>query len=377
MREEAPVYRGIGPQTGRSFWFLTRYEDVSSALRDQRLGRELGRLPESVRAQHVFEGSEQFEMVERHLLNMDPPDHTRLRRLVSTAFTTRRVRELEPRIREVTLASLDEMADRDDPDLIRDLAAPVPVTVIAELLGVPIADRDWFRDVVDRNLRATSPEDGIAAAMELMAYTNDAIERKRSDPGDDLLSDLIHVEEEGDRLDHAELLSMVQLLLIAGHETTVNLIGNGMLELMTHADERARLVGDPDLIGSAIEEMLRYNGPVETPFPRFAYEDVEIGDVTVPCGDVVIPVLLAANRDPERFADPDRFDITRDPNPHVAFGSGIHYCLGAPLARLEGRVAISELLSRHPAIELAVARDSLEWNPGFFLRGVRSLPVVL
>ena len=377
MREEQPVYRGIGPQTGRSFWFLTRYEDVASALRDQRLGREVKRLPESVRAQHVFEGGEQFEMVERHLLNMDPPDHTRLRRLVSTAFTTRRVRELEPRIREVTLASLDAMADRDDPDLIRDLAAPVPITVIAELLGVPIGDRDWFRDVVDRNLRATSPEDGMAAAMELMAYTNGAIEQKRADPGDDLLSDLIHVEEEGDRLDHAELLSMVQLLLIAGHETTVNLIGNGMLELSTHQTERARLLEDRDLIGPAIEEMLRFNGPVETTFPRFAYVDIEIGDVTIPCGDVVIPVLLAANRDPERFEDPDRFDITRDPNPHVAFGSGIHYCLGAPLARLEGRIAISELLTRHPTIELSVDRESLEWNPGFFLRGVRSLPVSL
>ena len=375
MRSHAPVYRGIGPQTGRSFWFLTAYDDVVTALRDQRFGREVKRLPENVRGQHVFEGEEAFEMINRHVLNMDPPDHTRLRRLVSRTFTSRRVRELEPRIREITEGFLDSMASEESPDLIRDLAAPVPIIVIAELLGIPIADRTWFRDVVDRNLRPSSEEEGMAAGFELMAYTNNAIEQRRSDPGEDLLSDLIHLEEEGDRLDHSELLSMVQLLLIAGHETTVNLIGNGMLELMSHPDQLALLRAEPDLIDSAIEEMLRFNGPVETPFPRFVYEDVEIGGVTIPCGDVAIPVLLAANRDPAHFTDPDRFDITRDPNKHVAFGFGIHFCLGAPLARLEAKAAISGLLDRFPDIDLAAARDSLAWNPGFFLRGVRSLPV--
>ncbi len=168
---------------------------------------------------------------------------------------------------------------------------------------------------------------------------------------------------------------MVQLLLIAGHETTVNLIGNGMLELMSHPEQFELLLDDPSLIDSAIEEMLRFNGPVETTFPRFAYEDVELDGVSVACGDQVIPVLLAANRDPERFEDPDRFDITRQPNKHIGFGFGIHYCLGAPLARLEAKVAIRELLERYPRIRLAVARDSLEWTPDPFLRGVRELPV--
>lgn len=377
MRAHSPVYRGIGPQTGRSFWFLTRFDDVVSALRDPRLGREVDRLPEHVRAQHVFGGEEAFAMVNRHVLNMDPPDHTRLRRLVSTAFTNRRVRQLEPRILEITHGLLDEMASQEKPDLIRDLAAPVPIIVIAELLGIPIEDREWFRDVVDRNLRGTSEEEAMAAGMELMAYTSEAIERRRTDPGEDLLSDLIHIEEAGDRLDHAELLSMVQLLLIAGHETTVNLIGNGMLELLSHPGQLSRLVSDPDLIDSAIEEMLRFNGPVETPFPRFAYEDTDIGGTTVPCGDVVIPVLLAANRDPSHFPDPDCFDITRDPNKHVAFGFGIHYCLGAPLARSEAKIVISSLLTRFGGLTLGIERESLDWNPGFFLRGVRSLPVSL
>lgn len=377
MRSHSPVYRGIGPQTGRSFWFLTGYDDVVTALRDPRFGREVKRLPEPLRAQHVFEGEEAFEMVNRHVLNMDPPDHTRLRRLVSRTFTSKRVRELEPRIQEITDGFLDAMAGQETPDLIRDLAAPVPIIVIAELLGIPIADRDWFRDVVDRNLRPSSEEEGMAAGFELMAYTNEAIERRRADPGDDLLSDLIHLEEEGDRLDHSELLSMVQLLLIAGHETTVNLIGNGMLELMSHPDQLALLRAEPHLIDSAIEEMLRFNGPVETPFPRFVYEDVEIGGVNIPCGDVAIPVLLAANRDPAHFSEPDLFDIARDPNKHVAFGFGIHFCLGAPLARLEAKSAISGLLDRFPDIDLASERASLAWNPGFFLRGVRSLPVTV
>jgi cytochrome P450 PksS len=168
---------------------------------------------------------------------------------------------------------------------------------------------------------------------------------------------------------------MVQLLLIAGHETTVNLIGTGMLELLRHPEEKERLVAEPDLMESAIEEMLRVNGPVETPFPRFAYEDMELDGETIPQGDVVIPVLAAANRDPEQFPEPDRFDITREPNKHLAFGSGIHYCRGASLARLEARIAIGALLARHPKIELAVAREDLVWNPGFFFRGVRGLPV--
>jgi cytochrome P450 len=375
MREEAPVYRGIGPQTRRTFWFLTRYDDVVAALRNPLLGREWKKLPEGVREQHRFEQEEQLEMANRHLLNLDPPDHTRLRRLVSQAFTAKRVQDLKPRIQDLTDSLIDELATGTD--LIDTLAVPVPVTVIAELLGVPVDDQGWFRTVVDRTLRPSGEEDALAAGLELLQWVNEAIERRRNQPGDDLLSALIHLEDEGDTLDHAELVSMVQLLLIAGHETTVNLIGNGMVELMRHPGEKARLVGDPGLLASSIEEMLRFNGPVETSFPRFAYNDLDIRGVEIPQGDIVIPVLMAANNDPDQFPEPERFDITRDPNRHVAFGSGIHYCIGAPLARLEASIVIGTLLRRHPQIDFAEDHADLEWNPGFFLRGVRRLPVAV
>jgi cytochrome P450 len=364
---------GIGPVTRRRFWFLTRYDDVVDALRNPALGREWKKLPEPLREQHAVAEPEGFEMVSRHLLNLDPPDHTRLRRLVSHAFTTRRIADLELRIQELTDRLLDEISDGDD--LISKLALPIPITVIAELLGVPIADQAHFRDMVDRSLRGSSDEEMMTSAFELLGYVNEAIEFRKRSPGDDLLSALIHLEEDGDKLDHSELLSMVQLLLIAGHETTVNLIANGMIELMRHPTEQRRLVEEPGLLPSAIEEMLRFNGPVETPFPRIAYQTIEMGGERVPQGDIVIPVLMSANNDPEQFDHPERFDIARDPNRHVAFGSGIHYCLGAPLARLEARIAIGSLLERHPNVSMAVADDELHWNGGFFLRGVRALPV--
>jgi len=373
MREGAPVYRGIGPETRRSFWFLTRYQDVVDSLRNPLLGREWQRLPPDVRDQHDFDEPESLELVNRHLLNLDPPNHSRLRRLVSHAFTSKRIQDLGPRIRSLTSDLLDDLEDGDD--LVEKVALPVPVTVIAELLGVPIDDQGHFRGLVDRMLRPVSDQDSVDAGFEFLGYVNGAIESRRKSPGEDLLSALIHLEDEGDTLDHSELLSMIQLLLIAGHETTVNLIGNGMVELMRHPGERDRLVADPGLLPSAIEEMLRFNGPVETSFPRFAYEDLKIAGVEIPQGDVVIPVLMAANNDPGRFSDPETFDITRDPNRHVAFGFGIHYCLGAPLARLEAAIVVGSLLERWPLIDFASDPEDLEWTSGFFLRGVRHLPV--
>lgn len=375
MRERSPVYEAFGPVTGRSFWFLTRYDDVTMALRDPRLGREVAKVPAEVRGQHEFEVDHRFDMVNRHMLNFDPPVHTRLRRLVSYAFTPKRIRDLAPRIEAITADLFDGLADEFD--LIADLALPLPVTVIAELLGVPIGDHTRFRTMVDAMLRPSSDATAMTAGMELIEYINAAIEMRTRDPGDDLLSALIHLEAEGDRLDHSELLSTVQLLLIAGHETTVNLIGNGMIELMSHPEAQRDLVAEPALLDSAVEEMLRFNGPVETPFPRFAYDDIDVGGVTIPAGDQVVPVLLGANRDPDHFANPDRFDITRDPNKHVAFGFGVHYCLGASLARLEARTAIGRLLERAPGIRMTCDRADLQWNPGFFLRGVSSIPVTV
>lgn len=375
MRKEAPVYEGIGPVTGRSFWFLTKHDDVVAAFNDRRLGRDIERLPETLRDQHRFPNEDMLRVMNTHMLNMDPPDHTRLRRLVSSTFTPKRVRELAPRIEEMADDLLGGLGG--DADLIHDYALPIPVMVIAELLGVPIDDLDEFRATVDGFLRAEDEAASMAAGMTLLQYINESIEEKRAAPGDDLLSALIHHEEDGDRLSNIELTSMVNLLLIAGHETTVNLIGNGMLELMRHPDQMDELRAHPDLIDSAVEEMVRYNGPVETPFPRFVYEDIEMRGQTIKAGDMVIPVLLAANHDPDVFEDPEAFLIDRDPNKHVGFGFGIHFCLGAPLARLEAKIAISRLLERFDSIDMRVPDTDLTWNPGFFLRGVRSLPVAL
>ena len=375
MRSEAPVYEGIGPVTGRSFWFLTKYDDVIAAFNDRRLGRDIDRLPEALREQHRFPNEDMLAVINTHMLNMDPPDHTRLRRLVSSTFTPKRVRALAPRIEQMADDLLGELGG--EADLIHDYALPIPVMVIAELLGVPIDDLDEFRDTVDSFLRAEDEAASMAAGMALLQYINASIDTKRETPGDDLLSALVHHEEDGDRLSHIELTSMVNLLLIAGHETTVNLIGNGMRELMRHPDQMDKLRAHPDLIDLAVEEMVRFNGPVETPFPRFVYEDIEMGGQTIKAGDMVIPVLLAANHDPDVFEDPDTFLVDRDPNKHVGFGFGLHFCLGAPLARLEAKIAITHLLHRFPSIELRVPDTELTWNPGFFLRGVRSLPVTL
>jgi cytochrome P450 len=376
MREQAPVFRTTGPQTGRGFWFLTRYADVQRALRDPDLGRDFERLPEELAAPHRLADENPLTMMNRHVLNLDPPDHTRLRRLMTPAFGARTVAALEPRVKEVTAELLDAMAATGgEADLIDALALPLPITVIAELLGIPIDDRSQFRQWVDDILRATDPDQFRRSGEEFVAYLVERIERRRRDPGGDLLSQLIEAEERGDRLSPVELLSCAVLLLIAGHETTVNLIGNGTLELLRHPDQLARLRARPDLIGAAVEEILRYNGPVEHSRHLFAMADVDFGGTVVPRGEIVMPVLLAANRDPAVFSEPDVFDIGRDPNRHLGFGNGIHFCLGAPLARLEGRIAIEAMLRRFPGLALAADPDRLEWAPGLMLRGVRRLPV--
>jgi cytochrome P450 len=376
MRAQAPVFRSTGPQTGRGFWFLTRYVDVQRAVRDRDLGRDFERLPERLAAPHRQAQGDVLATLDRHVLNLDPPDHTRLRRLMTPAFGARTVAALEPRIKEITDELVDAMAiTGGEIDLIEGLALPLPVTVIAELLGIPIDDRVQFRGWVDVVLRGTDRDQVRRSGEEFAGYLTERIERRRSEPGEDLLSQLIEVEQEGDRLSPVELLSCAFLLLIAGHETTVNLIGNGTLELLRHPDQLARLQARPDLIGSAIEEIVRFNGPVEHSRHLFALADVEFDGTVVPQGEIVIPLLLAANRDPAVFPAPDVFDIARNPNRHLGFGHGIHFCLGAPLARLEGRIALEALVQRFPGLTLAVDPAELEWSPNLMLRGVRRLPV--
>lgn len=375
MRNEDPIHRATGPVTGRNFWFFTRYDDCVAILKDQRFGKEFRKHLSPDQIAREPEESPTFEVINRHMLNLDPPDHTRLRALVHKAFNPRVVDNLKPRIEDIAKDLLDVAQDKGQMDLIGDFGFPLPITVIAELLGVPPSDRDRFRDWTKAILFGTNFEDGAAKVMEFAMYMHNLIDQRQSAPKDDLISGLVAAQEAGDKLDRQELLSMIFLLLVAGHETTVNLIGNGMLALLEHPDQLQKLTADPTLIRTAVEELLRYNGPVETPTTRWAFEDVEIGGKVIPQGDLVMPALLAANRDPAQFDNPNALDITRDPNKHIAFGSGIHYCVGSPLARLEGAIAINALLRRLPNVQLAVPVDELEWNDNLLLHGMKTLPV--
>lgn len=380
MREEEPVHRAIGPVSGNAFWFLTRYDDCVSFLKDQRFGKQIDRhlSPEQLR-KWIGDGvaDAAFEPIEHHMLNLDPPDHTRLRALVHKAFTPRMIENLRPRIQQIADELIDAMTGKSEIDLIGEFGFPLPITVIAEMLGVPADDRDKFRQWTKLIVFGGPAEETRVAALEFVMYINQMIDERQTAPRDDLITALVQAEEAGDKLDRMELVSMIFLLLVAGHETTVNLIGNGTLALMQHPDQMERLRRDPALIRPAVEEMLRYNGPVETTTLRWALQDVEIGGVVIPQGDAVLAALVAANRDPAIFPNPDTFDIARDPNKHIAFGSGIHYCVGAPLARLEGTIAINTLMSRLRHLELAVAPETLEWNDNLLLHGMSALPVRL
>ncbi|MEL7436059.1 MAG: cytochrome P450 [Chloroflexota bacterium] len=377
MRDNDPIYMGVGPQTGNHIWFFTRYDDVISVLRDQRFIKNVRKnLPPELARRYVpDEPDPTFQMINDHLLNMDAPDHTRLRSLVHKAFTPKAVRDLQPRIQSIADELIAEMKLESSGDLLDSFAFPLPITVIAEMLGVEKERRDDFRRWTRSILFATDMQASQLAVMEMVQYTNDLIKERREEDRGDILSGLVRAEEDGDTLSHMELISMVFLLLVAGHETTVNLIGNGMLALMQHPDQYALLKSNPDLMPTAIEEMLRYNGPVETTTTRFASEDIEVSGVTIPQGDIVLPSLLAANRDPAVFENPDTLDITRDPNPHVAFGHGIHYCLGAPLARMEGTIAIHALLDNFPNMQLNTDVDKLEWSQNLLLHGMTAMPV--
>jgi len=321
--------------------------------------------------------------MDQHLLSADPPDHTRLRRLVSAAFTRRRIDALEPRVRRITDGLLDDMAVAGaggaPVDLIRAFGYPLPITVISELLGVPARRQDDFREwsTVVANGSMFPAGTFVDAATAMVTYVRELIAEKRADPSDDLLSALIAVHEGGDRLSEDELSSMVFLLLVAGHETTVNLICGGMHALFTHPDQLHLLRAEPGRLPAAVEELLRFDGPLQVTIPSVAAAPVRIGGVTIPAGEMVLPALLAANRDPKKFPEPARLDITRPPAQHLAFGHGIHHCLGAPLARLEGRVALGALIDRFPRLRLAVPAEELAWRPGLLLNGLAALPVAL
>ncbi|WP_238007874.1 cytochrome P450 [Dactylosporangium sp. AC04546] len=373
LREQAPVHRVTLP-TGSEIWLVTRYADAKAALGDPRFSKRQGATDN---AKAITDNNVSSPLT-RHLLANDPPDHTRLRRLVAKVFTARRVEELRPRIEELSAALIDGMRGKASTDLVEDYAVQLPIQVICELLGVPLADQADFRRWTSVMVGGSASTAGVPeAAAAFLGYLMKLIASKRAEPADDLLSGLIATRDEGDRLSEDELTSMVFLLLLAGHETTVNLIGNGMYTLLTHPDDHKRLIADPDLIPAAVEEFLRLESPVETATFRTAVEPVTFGEVTIPRGALVGISLLGPNRDPERFPDPDRFDLSRPENQHLAFGHGIHYCLGAPLARLEAQVAFTDLLSAFPSMHLAVPAEDLVWRPGVLIHGTTALPVEL
>lgn len=360
--------------TGVPVWLVTGYAETRELLAHPDVVRSMTDGPHRDQI-----GSELISAMEYHMLSVNPPDHTRLRKLVSAAFTRRRIDLLEPRIREIATNLLDEMAAAGgEADLVGAYSYPLPITVISELIGIPAIRRDDFRRWSSITVNAAVHPAGvyIDAANSMLTFIRELIETKRETPSDDLLSDLIAVRDGGDRLSQDELTSMVYLLLAAGHETTVSLITNGVLALLRHADQLALLKAEPERLPAAIEELLRYDGPLQAAIPYAARARIELGDAIIEPGEVIVFALLAANRDPEKFKDADRLDITRNSS-HVAFGHGIHHCLGAPLARLEGRIALGMLFDRFPDLQLAKPDEDPVRNPALVMNAITRLPVRL
>ncbi len=398
LREAGPIARTTLPD-GRPMWLISHYDTALAVLRDyERFGNDpqnamspadyqalMAAALQDLTPEQQAQFAEVDAVLSRNLLGVDPPDHTRLRKLVSQSFTPRFIESMRPRVQQIADELLDAIEARAEAtgereiDLIDAFAFPLPITVISEMLGVPHEDRErfrvWSNVVVQLNPADPIDPERMRLLREFNDYLHGFVARKRAEPGDDLISGLILAEEAGDKLSEDELISMIFLLIVAGHETTVNLIGNGMLALFEHPEQLRALIADPTRIAGAIEEFLRYYGPVEMSLTRFAREDVELDGRRIRRGDQVTVLLASGDHDPAQFPEPDRFDIGRDPKRHLAFGMGIHACLGAPLARLEGQIAFATLLGRVPGIRLAVPHESLEWRPGSLLRGLTRLPV--
>ncbi|RZQ61077.1 cytochrome P450 family protein [Amycolatopsis suaedae] len=370
LRDAGPVHP-IVLQSGETGWLVTGFETARVALTDLRLqGRTATvgngrRMPEDLR-----------RAMNSHMLNVGPPDHTRLRKLVSAAFTRRRMEQMRPRVQELTDDLLDALDTSGPVDLITGLALPLPVQVLTDLFGIPAEDSAEFHALTSALTSGSLPLGRLTvAATAMLDYVRPLLDRKRREPRPDLLSALVAVHDGEDRLTEDELTSMVFLLLTAGHETTVNLIGNGLLTLLSTPDELARLRADRGLLPRAVEELMRLESPVQIAL-RYATEPVELGGVAIPAGATVLVSLLAANRDPGRFDEPDEVRLDRAGNAQLAFGYGYHHCIGAPLARLEAVVAIGTVLDRFPRLRLARPAASLDWRPSPVMHGVHELPVL-
>lgn len=397
LRNQAPVHRLLQPD-GTEAWLITRYDDARAALADPRLSKDPRGIREALEEEGLVSPVEVAEtgapaghlrLPTPDMLSSDPPEHTRLRRLVNRAFTPRRIEGLRPQVEVLAENLLDGIAAEEQVDLLSTFAYPLPITVICELLGVPVSDRERIRRYASQMLQSNEPANesqSVEPGPTFAQYTADLVratwpEVRRDLPEDqqpNLLHALIVASEDQDRLSITEIVDMIVLLLLAGHETTANLIGNGTLALLRHPDQLDLLVRRPDLIPNATEELLRYDGPVERTTPRFSLERVTIAGVTIPAHRMVYVVIASANRDPEHFERPDQLDISRPRPQHVAFGHGIHFCLGAPLARLEAQIAFSQLLQRFPEMELACPMEDLWFSAsGYLVRALRALPVRL
>lgn len=362
-------------------WLVPHYADVSALLRDRRLGRtylhrftheEFGRTPPP--PEH-----EPFETLNgQGLLDLEPPDHTRIRRLVSKAFTPRTVEQLVPTVRRLAAGLVDDFVERGGGDLLAAVAEPLPVAVIAEMLGIPESDRAPLRPwsaaicgMFELNPSEETARAAVRASLEFSAYLRELIAERRTNPGPDLISALVAAHDEGERLTEQEMVSTCVLLLNAGHEATVNTTANGWWTLLRHPEQLAALRADHGLLPTAVEELMRYDTPLQM-FERWVLDDIEIDGTVIPRGSEVALLFGSANRDPARFTDPDMLDLARRENPHITFGAGIHFCLGAPLARVELAASFGELLRKAPGLRLAAEP---EWNPGYVIRGVKELRV--
>lgn len=378
LREDEPVHRTTMPN-GLPVWLVTRYEDVRAVLTDDRLRKDNDRLVEIMRAKLAAAGrtTELPSLFTKHMLNADPPDHTRLRNRLTRSFTARRVELLRPFVQRIATELLDGLAGATgEVDLIAGYALPLPSIVISELLGVPESDRGLFQQWSSAMLQNTGSH-ALTSSRALVAFLTELIDSKAKHPGDDLLSALTQETETGEGMSGQELLATAVLLLVAGHETTANLIGNGARWLLSEPELATALRAQPAAIPAFVEELLRFDSPVMLSTQRYTEQPLPVGDVVIPEGELVMVAVGSANRDAERFPRPDEIDVDRGARGHVAFGHGMHYCLGAPLARLEGDIALRELVVRFADARIALPSTELRRRQASIMNGFAALPVLL
>lgn len=363
-------------------WMVTQLEEAFQVLKDsERFAVNAAAVLDNTLAQYR-QGAEDFNSLRNSMLSFDGLDHKRLRGLVSKVFTPRYIQDLRPNIQQIADNLIDQVINQGTMEMVSDFACPLPINVISDMLGVPHESWDTLRDgsraIIDGGAM-TQDEHVLASTRHKMKayndYIRDLVAEKRRHPASDLISQLVQIEEEGDRLSESELLSMIGLLILAGHETTSNLIGTGMLALFDHPEQMARLQADLSLVPSAVEELLRFAGPVLVSAPRLATQDLELGGQQISRGDIIMPILTSANRDERHFTNADDLDLSRKIYRHLAFGYGIHVCLGAPLARLESDIAFTTLLRRLPNIRLNIPREEIAWHGALNVRGLTSLPI--